>query len=261
MSEQRDPGSRAGGRVVLSPGDRPRTPKTSERIAHELAAHIVDAGLEEGAVLPTEREMIEAFGAGRTTIREALRLLETRGVLTIRPGPRGGPVVRRPRPADLGGALTLILQFEQASLADIMEAREALRPMVARLAAARISDERLVELRASVARMLEHVDDQQFFFEENARFHSLVAEASGSVVLRVFTESLKSIADGAFVGIRYNEKRRRAVAAAHARIVDALEQRDPDGAADAMSHHLTAARRYWESEYPELVSQPIRWLS
>jgi DNA-binding FadR family transcriptional regulator len=261
MSEPRDPASPAGVRVVLSPGARPRTPKTSERIAHDLAGHIVDAGLEEGAVLPTEKEMIEAFGAGRTTVREALRLLETRGVLTIRPGPGGGPAVRRPRPADLGGALTLILQFEQASLADVMEAREALRPMVARLAATRVTDETVAELRASVARMLEHVDDQQFFFEENARFHSLVAEASGSVVLRVFTESLKSIADGAFVGIRYNEKRRRAVALAHGRIVDALEARDPDAAAEAMHRHLRAARRYWEFEYPELVSQPIRWIS
>src|SRR5437762_10728735 len=112
-----------------------RSPKTSEVIARNLATRIAEGGLAPGSRLPVEREMVETLGVGRTTLREALRLLETRGVLTIRPGPRGGPAVRRPRPADLGAALTLILQFEQASLADIMEAREALRPMVARLAA------------------------------------------------------------------------------------------------------------------------------
>ena len=245
----------------LAAGEQRRTQKTSERIARDLALHIVEADLPEGARLPTEKEMCETLGIGRTTLREALRLLETRGVLTIKSGPRGGPSVRRPRAADFGAALTLILQFEEASLADVMEAREALRPMVARLAAERIDDETVQQLRESVARMVEHVDDQQFFFEENRRFHSLVAAASGSVVLRVFTESLRSIADGAFVGIRYDRKRRRAVARAHERIVEALAARDPDAAAREMERHLEAARVYWEQDYPELVSQPVRWLS
>lgn len=251
----------ASSRSGFGKPERRRTPKASEVIARDLAAHIVDAGLEEGAMLPTEREMVETLGVGRTTLREALRLLETRGVLTIRPGPRGGPAVRHPRPADLGAALELILQFEQASLADVMEAREALRPMVARLAAERIDDEKVAALRESVARMIEHEDDEEFFFEENARFHTLVAEASGSVVLRVFSESLKSVADGAFAGIHYNVKRRRAVARAHARIVDALAAHDTDAAADAMHRHLVAARRYWETEYPHLTSRPVRWLT
>jgi GntR family transcriptional regulator, transcriptional repressor for pyruvate dehydrogenase complex len=248
-------------RTPLGRAERPRSPKASELIARDLAAHIVDENLEEGAMLPTEREMVETLGVGRTTLREALRLLETRGVLTIRPGPRGGPAVRHPRPADLGAALTLILQFEQASLADVMEAREALRPMVARLAALRIDEATVDELRESVARMIEHEDDQNFFFEENARFHTLIAEASGSVVLRVFSESLKSIADGLFAGVRYNVKRRRAIARAHERIVDALASHDPDAASEAMHRHLVAARRYWETEYPELVTQPVRWLT
>ena len=51
---------------------RPRSPKTSERIARELATSIVDRDLPEGSKLPTEREMVEEFGVGRTTLREAL---------------------------------------------------------------------------------------------------------------------------------------------------------------------------------------------
>jgi len=245
----------------LAAAEQRRLPKASERIARDLALYIVESELPEGAMLPTEREMCETLGVGRTTLREALRLLESRGVLTIRPGPRGGPGVRRPRAEDFGAALTLILQFEQASLADVMEAREALRPMVARLAAERIDDETVRLLRESVARMVERIDDQDFFFEENGRFHGLVAGVSGSVVLRVFTESLRSIADGAFVGVRYDRKRRRGVARQHERIVDALEARDPDRAEQEMRRHLEAARAYWESAYPQLVSQPIRWLS
>ena len=244
----------------LAPGRQRRSPKASERIARDLALHIVESGLEEGAMLPTEREMCETLGVGRTTLREALRLLETRGVLVIKPGPRGGPEVRRPRGEDFGAALALILQFEQASLADVMAAREALRPMVARLAAERIDDETLRELRETVARLGEHLDDDEFF-AESGRFHALVAAASGSVVLRVFTESLGAISDGAAAGVRYDHRRREAVARAYERILDALEARDPEAAAEAMRRHVDEASAYWESAYPELVSRPVRWLS
>src|ERR1700728_4543760 len=91
---------------------RQRSLKASELIARDLASYIVDQDLPEGTALPPEREMVASFGVGRNTLREALRILETRGVITIRSGPGGGPVVRRPRPSDLGEAMTLILQFE-----------------------------------------------------------------------------------------------------------------------------------------------------
>lgn len=264
MAEQVHPSSPSDRDPQLLPaalGDRRRNPKTSELIARDLASYIVNSALPEGAKLPTEREMVESLGVGRTTLREALRLLETRGVLTIRPGPRGGPVVRRPQPADLGAALTLILQFEASSLSDVMEARSALEPTVARLAASRIEPDSLRALRESIARMIEHQSDQDVFLDENARFHSLIAQASGSVVLRVFTDSLKSIADGAAVGVEYSPWRRRAIADAHARIVDALEAGEGDAAEAAMRQHLEEAQIYWERKYADLVSRPVRWLT
>src|SRR4051794_35691803 len=101
------PGGRAAG-VPLTAASvrRPRSPKTSERVARELVDHIVDNDLQEGTMLPNEKQLVEIFEVGRTTVREALRLLETRGAITIRPGPRGGPVVRRPRPDDLREGLS-----------------------------------------------------------------------------------------------------------------------------------------------------------
>lgn len=241
-------------------GDGRRNPKASELIARGLANHIIDSNLAEGSMLPTEREMVETLGVGRTTLREALRLLETRGVLRIRPGPRGGPVVRRPRPADLGAALTLILQFEGASLADVMDARETLEPTIARLAASRVTDEQLAELAKYVRPGSASEDDPDAFLHENERFHSLVAEASRSVVLQVFSDSLKSIADGAFAGVKYSPIRRRAVLDAHARVLRALQARDGAEAELAMRAHLEEARRYWESKYPDLMARPVHWV-
>lgn len=204
--------------------------------------------------------MGESYGVGRTTLREALRLLETRGVITIRSGPRGGPVVRRPQPSDFSEALTLILQFEGASLKDVIEAREALEPTVARLAAERITKAQLAVLQESVDAILADLDDHEAFQRENERFHTTVAQAAGSVVLQVFNETLKSIADGGVVGVRYTPKRREAVAQAHQRIVDALAAHDADASASTMQIHLDEANGYWQRKYPDLVARPLRWV-
>lgn len=236
-----------------------RQPKTSERIARILASRIVDRQLEPGTRLPPEKEMVETFGVGRTTLREALRLLETRGVITIKTGPGGGPVVRRPRASDLSEALTLILEFERSPLNAVFEARVALEPTLARLAATRIDNDRVELLQRSVDAMLADLNDHDTFLAENQRFHSLIAEVAGNAVLSVFVETLKAVADGALMGVRYTPNRRRAVAAAHQRIVDALRAGDAFGAEEAMKQHLDEAGRYWSRKYGSLLSDPLRW--
>jgi len=212
-------------------------------------------------MLPVEKDMLETLGVGRTTLREALRLLESRGVLTIRAGPNGGPVVRRPRPADFSDALSLILQFEGASLADVWEARIGLEPTIAELAATRITDEQLAELDDSVAAILANTDQHDLFLNENQRFHETIARAAGSRVLNVMMETIRSIADGAVLGVQYSDRRRKAVAEAHDRISVALRKRDAPAAAAAMRQHVTEAGNYWEQKYPELYGRPVRWLS
>jgi DNA-binding FadR family transcriptional regulator len=240
--------------------ETPRTPKTSELIARELAAYIVDNDLPAGTRLPNERDMLASLGVGRTTLREALRNLETRGVIRIRAGRQGGPVVRRPRAEDLSDALSLILQFEKASLSEVLHARAAIEPTTARLAAQLATADQLATLRSTIDTMLEQADDQSVFLRENQMFHLTVAEASGSSVLRIFAESLSSIADGVRAGITYTGRRRRAVAAAHLRILEALEAKDPDAADAAMREHLTEAGNFWQAKYAHLYGAPVRWL-
>jgi GntR family transcriptional repressor for pyruvate dehydrogenase complex len=237
-----------------------RSPKTSEVIARDLANYIIDNNLPEGAMLPVEKEMLESLGVGRTTLREALRLLETRGVLVIRAGPKGGPVVRHPVPEQLADALTLILQFEGASLSSIFEARNALEPMLAELAASRITEPELRALDATISRMNQFAGDHEVFLEENQRFHSVIARASGSTVLRVFLETLKSLADGSTVGVEYTPRRRKAVADIHHTIADALRAHDGALAAERMHKHLQEAADYWQRKYPDLYSRPVRWI-
>jgi DNA-binding FadR family transcriptional regulator len=237
-----------------------RQPKMSEQIARQIVNHIIDNKLPEGTVLPNERQLIEAFDVGRTTLREALRLLETRGVVTIRSGPNGGPVVRIPRAQDLQESLSLILQFSGSSLADVFEARVALEPVTARLGAERLTHEQLDELAQSIERMRDNLDDQAVFLEENARFHGTIADGTGSHILRVFSDTLKSIADGAILGVEYPMRRRASVAAAHERVLIALRQRDPAGAEAAMREHVAEAGDYWRRKYAPLSTNTVRWV-
>ena len=238
---------------------RHRTPKQSELIARDLASYIVDADLAPGTALPPEREMMQLVGVGRTTLREALRLLETRGVLTIRPGPRGGPIVRRPEPADLSESLSLMLEFEKANLRVMMDARSILEPAGAGLAAGRITPETIATLRGINQNILDSSDDMEAFFELNREFHRLIAEASGNIVIQIFAESIIAIADGQTAGMTYQPRAVESIAAAHEVILQRLEAGDPLLASSAMAAHLDDSHEYWRRHYSELLDQPISW--
>lgn len=236
-----------------------RAPKASEFVARDLAAFIIERQLPDGARLPIEREMLETLKVGRNTLREALRLLETRGVITIRPGRTGGPVVRRPGAQDLSEALVLLLAFESASLSDVLHARQAVEPMIARLAALRITTDQVDALQATIDVMTKKAGDQLVFLEQNMIFHSLIAEASGNVVLRIVNETLKSINDGAAFGVQYSALRHRQVAAVHARILLGLRNHDGEAAEAEMRAHLSDTGRYWQAKYGPLFNKPVRW--
>jgi GntR family transcriptional repressor for pyruvate dehydrogenase complex len=237
-----------------------RTPKRSELIAKDLASYIVDSDLQPGTPLPPEHEMIESLGVGRTTLREALRLLETRGVLTIRSGPGGGPVVRRPRPSDLSEALTLILQFEGAALIEVVEARHWLESAVARLAATQITPDEVEELRDINQAIADRPDDLDVVLGQNAEFHRRIGQICGNVVLRVFVETIISVGDGRAVGVSYGKKTVEGIVIAHERIIDALAAGDADAAGAAMSDHLTESQKYWKRRYGTIVNQPVTWI-
>ena len=229
-------------------------------IARELADHIVDSGLPEGTALAPEHEMIASLQVGRTTLREGLRLLETRGVLTIKSGPGGGPVVRRPRASDLSESLTLILQFEGARVIELLEARTWLEAAVCRLAATRVTASEISELREINCSIAEHPADQELVLAANREFHLRIGVFAANVVLRVFLETIISIADGKAVGVTYGAKQVEAIAAAHERIISALEARDPEAAGAAMSDHLVESQRYWRRRFGPLVARPVRWI-
>ena len=228
-------------------------------VAERIVADINRRGNQVGDRLPPERLMLETYNVGRGTLRESLRFLELQGVISLKPGPGGGPVVQQPDSSSLATSLTLLLQFANAPFRTVAEARLGLEPMMARLAAHRMSKEQLADLKASVDTMHEHLKDQEVFLEENKRFHDVIAHGSGNAMFGFLVDALLGILDGSAIGIDYPEVRRAAVHKAHLRIYETIEARDPAASAEAMLDHIAQYVKYAEKKFPDVLDAPIVW--
>jgi GntR family transcriptional repressor for pyruvate dehydrogenase complex len=236
-----------------------RPQKAAMLVAQRIMRDVVTERLRPGDLLLPERTMLEKYQTGRGTLREALRLLEFQGVISLKPGPRGGPVLQDPNSSHLASTLVLLMQFQKAPFRSIVEVRAAMEPMISRLAAVRMSDDGLAELGGTIEQMREHVDQQDVFLEANKRFHDIIAWSSGNPLFGYIVDSLLGIMDGTVIGIDYPRPRRVAILKAHDEIYQALLARDPDGSEERMREHIHAYVRYAERKFPELLDEVIRW--
>lgn len=236
-----------------------RPQKTALLVAQQIVADIQRRGNIPGDRLPPEKVMLEQYQIGRGTLRESLRYLELQGLISLKPGPGGGPVVEKPNGAGLATSISLLLQMENAPYRNIVEARGSLEPAMSRLAAQRISDEDLAVLKDNLDRMLAGIDDEATFTDTNQEFHDLIAHASGNHLFAHLIDALTGILDGTSIGVEYPQRRRLAVHEAHKRIYEALASHDPIAAADTMREHIAEYTDYIMRKYPAIIDAPISW--
>lgn len=228
-------------------------------VAQQIVTDIQNRGAGPGDRLPPEKLMLEEYQIGRGTLRESLRFLELQGLISLKPGPGGGPIVEQPNGSGLATSLTLLLQLENAPYRDVVEARETLEPAMAGYAANRMSDEQLEALKNSVNRMAENIGDEEIFAETNREFHDIIAHGSGNSLFTHFIDALTDILDGTTMGVEYPEHRRKHVVEAHRRIYEALATRDRAAASTAMLEHIEEYSKYINRKYPDTIMEPISW--
>ncbi|QYB00391.1 FadR family transcriptional regulator (plasmid) [Rhodococcus sp. USK10] len=234
-------------------------PKRAEMIAQRIVRMIQEQGMKPGDPLPIESDMYESFGVGRSTLREALRVLEQQGVIVIRPGRGGGPAVGLPDSRHLASTLALLMQFSDTPFRSVLETREYMEPIAAALCAQN-GDDRVVDgLRQSVDAMRANISDEDAFLYENHRFHELIAEGAQNSLISYFLNSLDWIIDGARLGVVYSQASRKHVATIHDQICEAIEDGDSDRARDAMSEHMRETRTFFERKHPKVMDQPLSW--
>ncbi len=236
-----------------------RPPKAAMLVAQRIIRDIVRGGMQPGELLPPERTMLENYETGRGTLREALRLLEFQGVIALKPGPRGGPVLLDPDATHLASTVVLLMQLKEAPFRTIVEVRSALEPMISGLAASRIDDESIDALQDTVEQMRKNLDDQHVFLDANKRFHDIIAWSSGNALFGYFIDSLLGIMDGTIIGIDYPTPRRKAILVAHEEVYTAIAERDPEAAEARMRDHINAYVKYAERKFPDVLKQVIQW--
>jgi DNA-binding FadR family transcriptional regulator len=220
-----------------------RPPKASEQLADEILDYIVDHGIAPGTRLAPERQMLLDTGRARGTLREALRLLESRGVVEVRAGAAGGAFVRKPQPADLGCAITAVLRLEGASMLDVLTAREDMEVAALTRAVDRIGVRHLEAMQQSVDHLREHITIRDRFVLEAGRFHQIIHEAAASPVLRILNEALRAtqMESTSDYSIGYRGR----VADEHQQVIDALRAGDARLACGCMRKHVHTSAHAW----------------
>lgn len=177
--------------------DRNRAARVREkpqRIADELRALIVSGELTEGESLGHEPDLVERFGVSRPSLREALRILEAEGLVTVVRGVRGGVVVHAPNGRMTARTAALVLAARNVPLADVFEARSLLEPIAARtIATARGRRGAVEELRGLVRAQEEVIEDPERFGAANAEFHQRLVALAGNQTLGIVAEMLTEI--------------------------------------------------------------------
>jgi GntR family transcriptional regulator, transcriptional repressor for pyruvate dehydrogenase complex len=232
-----------------------RQPRLAEVVAGVLRERIVDGELGDGDLLPKQDELIEEYRISRPTLREALRILEGEGLLTVRRGSLGGSVVRMPTADASAYAFGLLLQARRATIQDLATAIKHIEPIAASLCAARPDRARSVvpSLRANLAETEAATPDGPQFTALARQFHELLVSRCGNETLIVAFGSLESLWSeqerqwairAASEGSYPEERYRRDVLAVHVALVVAIERGDAEAAGRLDTNHLQHSQRY-----------------
>jgi DNA-binding FadR family transcriptional regulator len=189
-----------------------RVPKAGEMVASQLRRQIVLGELKEGDQLPSESVLMEQFGVSRPTLREAFRILEAEGAITVRRGVRGGARVQVPDITVAARQIGLLLQYRGALLSDVYEVRAVLEPAAS--------------------------------FAADADFHRLILELSGNETLQVLAGMVGNIireGDRSYAEShdwQHEQELAKIALRAHTRLVELIRKRSSEEAEELWRKHL-----------------------
>lgn len=215
--------------------------RPKERLYQEIVEHvqaqILSGELKPGDRIPAERELALHFHVSRAAVREAIKALTEKGLVNVHVG--RGTFVAALTTDHVVQSMSLLLRDARNTPEHLQEAREILEVPIARLAALNRSEEHLVRLRELLRAMEAQRHMTRAFIDADSDFHYELARATGNPVLEIVSRTLLSMlrSERVFM-VGFRDEIRGAIGS-HARIVDALDRRDEDAAADAMAGHLT----------------------
>ena len=205
---------------------------------------IVKGEWSEGELLGREPDLVARFGVSRPSLREALRILETEGLIRVVRGLKGGVVARQPNHRMTARTATLVLQARNVSLADVFDARSMLEPLAARvIASSRRRRAAAAELRRLTIQELAVIDDPDAFGRANAHFHERLVALAGNQTLTIVAEMLNEIVARAVTAVSRPDSagsvttRRRGIRSQE-RLLELIEAGDVGAAEEHWRTHM-----------------------
>ncbi len=214
--------------------------KTYEIVAERLLGLISSRHLGPGDVLPSERELVELYGVGRSSIREALRMLESKGV--IKSGGNGSFAVAEFRNA-LNHSLDFLLSVDEADYGELFEVRRILEGEAAALAASRRNEEHLARMEVGIAGMEQGLDSEEGFITADLRFHLTIAEASGNRLIAHLMDAIRTLLQRSLSSAYHIPGSPEGAIVLHRLILEAITARRPEEARQRMQEHVSRVER------------------
>jgi len=237
-----------------------RPPKASETTAATVVSDIVAGGLEVGDRLPPEAEMMARYSVSRETLREALRLLEVQGLITLKRGPGGGPLVSALNAGYLARTATLYFHLSGATYDELFETWEILEPPLS-AKVARIDDK---ELKQRVFGPFVDYDsaahEQDEVFADLTNFHAVIADLSGNHVLTLLSQAVTHVVVSHVLDLQGPTSTGAELRPSHADVATAIINGHATKAAALMEGHIRGVTDLYRRLFPDRMSETIAWL-
>jgi GntR family transcriptional repressor for pyruvate dehydrogenase complex len=226
---------RPGGEMGIEPIHSTRI---YEEIVRQIKSMIAEGRLKSGDQLPPERDLAEKFVVSRTSVREALRALESLGLVEIRPGE--GTFVKEISVEALIEPLALVMASQRESIGELFEARRLLEPAIAGLAARRATPDEIQEMERILEDQAKEIAMGRTGLREDAQFHAAIAAAARNrAIMRVVHGIMDLLTQSREESLNTPGRPTRSHQD-HRRVLDAIKRRDPAAAEQAMLEHLNA---------------------
>jgi len=219
-----------------------------QKVIEQIGEMIKTGYLKKGDKLPPERELVEQLGVSRTSIREAVRVLEILGVIESRQGE--GNFVTDRLDDTFFQPLSLAFMLRDSDPIEILEMRKIMDVGVAGLAAQRITEENLNKLKEIIEKF-KTSDSEEINANLDKEFHYIIIESSGNYLAKDIYTAISLLFDHFITGARKEinkEKKNQAILLSqHEEIYHAIEKRDPKMAEEAMKKHLDFVNQFYST--------------
>jgi len=227
---------------------------STDDVLQALEADLLGGVYPVGSQLPSERTLCERLSVSRPALREVLRRLQERGLITVLPG--RGSFVRELRPSDGGATAAQVARQGRVTARQLVVTRTMLECEAAGLAAQNATDEDRRSM-AAILHAFDATEDLATSAELDVAFHEAVAVASGNPVIQVMFGSIRPLTYGVVLRSLTDRKVRAAGAPLHELTYNAIVAGDAAAARAAMAEHMAVAERHYGPDLDDPLSEVL----